>query len=80
MNFSLIGIVNFTSPNLSDAMTNLILIGTVKQQSFSSLISFGMETLFNYKIDDSNLFDKRPLLFLSLINPSYIKSSIIYDI
>lgn len=48
--FSFIGIVNFTSPNLSEAKTNLILIGTVKQQSFSSIISLGIDTFFNYKI------------------------------
>ena len=50
MIFSFIGIVNFTSPNLSYAITNLILIGTVKQQSFSSIFSLGIDTFFNYKI------------------------------
>jgi hypothetical protein len=72
MIFSFIGIVNLTSPNLSEAMTNLILTGTVKQQSFSSIISFGIDTFFNYKTYDSTLFYKRPLLVLSLINPSNI--------
>ena len=50
MIFSFNGIVNFTSPNLSYAITNLILIGTVKQQSFSSIFSLGIDTFFNYKI------------------------------
>ena len=50
MIFSVIGIVNVTSPNLSYAITNLILIGTVKQQSFSSIFSLGIDTFFNYKI------------------------------
>ena len=48
--FSFIGIINFTSPNLSYAITTLILIGTVKQQSFSSIFSLGIDTFFNYKI------------------------------
>lgn len=52
MIFSFIGNVNFTSPNLSEAITNLILIGTVKQQSCSSIDSLpnGIDTFFNYKI------------------------------
>jgi hypothetical protein len=46
MIFSFIGIVIFTSLNLSYAITNLILIGKVKQQSFSSIFLLGIDTFF----------------------------------